>query len=80
MTSRYGKDLYDTAISDVVIGASVIFACRWRGRRADSVSSRSPVGAGSAGLSAAYSLAKERPNLRITILEAAVAPGGGACE
>lgn len=55
MTSRYGKDLYDTAISDVVI-----------------------VGAGSAGLSAAYSLAKERPNLRITILEAAVAPGGGA--
>ncbi|GAA5972716.1 hypothetical protein JCM8115_006370 [Rhodotorula mucilaginosa] len=55
MTSRYGKDLYDTAISDVVI-----------------------VGAGSAGLSAAYTLAKERPDLRITILEAAVAPGGGA--
>lgn len=36
------------------------------------------VGAGSAGLSCAYHLAKNRPDLNITILEAAVAPGGGA--
>ncbi|THH19199.1 hypothetical protein EW146_g1917 [Bondarzewia mesenterica] len=36
------------------------------------------VGAGSAGLSCAYHLAKSRPDLKITILEANVAPGGGA--
>lgn len=36
------------------------------------------VGAGSAGLSCAYHLAKTRPELKITILEANVAPGGGA--
>jgi thiamine thiazole synthase len=36
------------------------------------------VGAGSCGLSAAYCLAKERPDLRITIIEASVSPGGGA--
>ncbi|KAI5117321.1 hypothetical protein M0805_002336 [Coniferiporia weirii] len=36
------------------------------------------VGAGSAGLSCAYHLAKTRPELKITILEASVAPGGGA--
>ncbi|GAA6008460.1 thiamine thiazole synthase [Rhodotorula paludigena] len=36
------------------------------------------IGAGSAGLSAAYTLAKARPELKITILEAGVAPGGGA--
>jgi ribulose 1,5-bisphosphate synthetase/thiazole synthase len=36
------------------------------------------VGAGSAGLSAAYYLGKTRPDLRITIIEANVAPGGGA--
>jgi cysteine-dependent adenosine diphosphate thiazole synthase len=35
------------------------------------------VGAGSAGLSCAYQLAKTAPNLKITILEAGVAPGGG---
>ncbi|KDN47179.1 putative Thiamin biosynthetic enzyme [Tilletiaria anomala UBC 951] len=35
------------------------------------------IGAGSAGLSAAYRLGKSRPDLRITILESAVAPGGG---
>lgn len=35
------------------------------------------LGAGSAGLSCAYTLAKSRPDLRITILEASVAPGGG---
>ncbi len=35
------------------------------------------VGAGSAGLSCAYHLAKTRPDLKITILEASVAPGGG---
>lgn len=35
------------------------------------------LGAGSAGLSCAYTLAKRRPDLRITILEASVAPGGG---
>ncbi|ORY76506.1 Thi4 family-domain-containing protein [Leucosporidium creatinivorum] len=55
MTSRYMKDMYDHAVSDVVI-----------------------VGAGSAGLSCAYVLAKSRPELRISILEAGVAPGGGA--
>lgn len=36
------------------------------------------IGAGSAGLTCAYTLAKSRPDLRITILEASVAPGGGA--
>lgn len=36
------------------------------------------VGAGSCGLSAAYTLASARPDLRITIIEAGVAPGGGA--
>jgi thiamine thiazole synthase len=36
------------------------------------------VGAGSAGLTCAYKLAKERPELKITIIEAGVAPGGGA--
>ncbi|EKM51849.1 uncharacterized protein PHACADRAFT_177254 [Phanerochaete carnosa HHB-10118-sp] len=36
------------------------------------------VGAGSAGLSCAYHLAKSRPDLKITIIEAGVAPGGGA--
>lgn len=36
------------------------------------------VGAGSCGLSAAYCLAKARPDLKIAIIEAGVAPGGGA--
>ncbi|EPQ54603.1 Thi4-domain-containing protein [Gloeophyllum trabeum ATCC 11539] len=36
------------------------------------------IGAGSAGLSCAYHLAKTRPDLKITIIEAGVAPGGGA--
>ena len=36
------------------------------------------VGAGSAGLSCAYHLAKTRPDLKVTIIEAGVAPGGGA--
>lgn len=36
------------------------------------------VGAGSCGLSTAYTLATRRPDLRITIIEAGVAPGGGA--
>jgi len=36
------------------------------------------VGAGSCGLSTAYMLAKERPDLKIAIVEAGVAPGGGA--
>jgi thiamine thiazole synthase len=35
------------------------------------------VGAGSCGLSAAYVLAKQRPDLKIAIIEAAVSPGGG---
>ena len=35
------------------------------------------IGAGCAGLSCAY-LAKARPDLRVTILEANVAPGGNA--
>lgn len=36
------------------------------------------VGAGSCGLSAAYTLGTLRPDLRIAIVEAGVAPGGGA--
>ncbi|THZ93819.1 Thi4-domain-containing protein [Aureobasidium pullulans] len=36
------------------------------------------IGAGSCGLSAAYCLAKARPDLKIAIVEAGVAPGGGA--
>lgn len=36
------------------------------------------VGAGSCGLSAAYTLATLRPDLRIALVEAGVAPGGGA--
>ncbi|KAK6455685.1 Thi4 family-domain-containing protein [Scheffersomyces xylosifermentans] len=35
------------------------------------------IGAGSAGLSAAYVLAKNRPELKIAIIEASVSPGGG---
>lgn len=35
------------------------------------------IGAGSAGLSAAYILAKNRPELKIAIIEAGVSPGGG---
>lgn len=36
------------------------------------------VGAGSSGLSAAYVIAKNRPDLKIAIIESNVAPGGGA--
>ncbi|KAA8628571.1 hypothetical protein SMACR_06409 [Sordaria macrospora] len=36
------------------------------------------VGAGSCGLSCAYVLSTLRPDLRITMIEAGVAPGGGA--
>ncbi|KAH6629448.1 Thi4 family-domain-containing protein, partial [Boeremia exigua] len=36
------------------------------------------VGAGSCGLSAAFVLASKRPDLKIAIIEAGVAPGGGA--
>jgi thiamine thiazole synthase len=36
------------------------------------------IGAGSCGLSAAYMLGKQRPDLKIAIIEAGVAPGGGA--
>ncbi|PBK97414.1 thiazole biosynthetic enzyme [Armillaria gallica] len=36
------------------------------------------VGAGSAGLTCAYHLASTRPELKVTIIEANVAPGGGA--
>ncbi|KAM9886866.1 hypothetical protein OXX69_013561, partial [Metschnikowia pulcherrima] len=36
------------------------------------------VGAGSSGLSAAYVLAKNRPDLKIAIIEASVSPGGGS--
>lgn len=35
------------------------------------------VGAGSCGLSAAYTLSKARPDLKIAIVEASVSPGGG---
>merc|ERR1712113_1265270 len=36
------------------------------------------IGAGSCGLSTAYCLAKARPELKIAVIEAGVAPGGGA--
>jgi thiamine thiazole synthase len=36
------------------------------------------IGAGSCGLSAAYTLASKRPDLKIAMVEAGVAPGGGA--
>ncbi|KAK0487662.1 thiazole biosynthetic enzyme [Armillaria novae-zelandiae] len=36
------------------------------------------IGAGSAGLTCAYHLASTRPDLKVTIIEANVAPGGGA--
>lgn len=36
------------------------------------------IGAGSSGLSAAYVIAKNRPDLKIAIIESNVAPGGGA--
>lgn len=36
------------------------------------------IGAGSCGLSAAYTLGKVRPDLKIAVVEAGVAPGGGA--
>jgi thiamine thiazole synthase len=36
------------------------------------------VGCGSAGLSCAYTIARDRPDLMVTIIEAGVAPGGGA--
>jgi thiamine thiazole synthase len=36
------------------------------------------IGAGSSGLSTAFILARKRPDLRIAIIEASVAPGGGA--
>jgi len=36
------------------------------------------IGAGSCGLSTAYMLGKSRPDLKIAIIEAGVAPGGGA--
>ncbi|KAH7071896.1 Thi4 family-domain-containing protein [Paraphoma chrysanthemicola] len=36
------------------------------------------IGAGSCGLSAAYTLATKRPDLKIAMVEASVAPGGGA--
>lgn len=36
------------------------------------------IGAGSCGLSAAYTLASKHPDLKIAIIEAGVAPGGGA--
>jgi cysteine-dependent adenosine diphosphate thiazole synthase len=35
------------------------------------------VGAGSCGLSTAYTMAKARPDLKIAIIEASVSPGGG---
>ena len=55
MSTRYFNDMYDRAISDVLI-----------------------IGAGSAGLSCAFTIATERPDLKVTIVESAVAPGGGA--
>lgn len=36
------------------------------------------IGAGSCGLSTAYMLGKQRPDLKIAIIEAGVSPGGGA--
>lgn len=37
------------------------------------------VGAGSCGLSTAYTLAKARPDLKIAIIEASVSPGASNC-
>ena len=56
VTNRYFNQMYERAVSDVVI-----------------------VGAGSAGLSCAYHLATSRPDLKVTIIEAGVAPGEVAC-
>ncbi|KAJ3074460.1 thiamine metabolism- protein [Podochytrium sp. JEL0797] len=50
----------------------------WRDMDDAAVSDVVIVGAGSAGLSCAYTLAKADPSLKITIIEAGVAPGGGA--
>ncbi|PHH71944.1 hypothetical protein CDD80_4890 [Ophiocordyceps camponoti-rufipedis] len=36
------------------------------------------IGAGSCGLCAAYALGRERPDLKIALIEASVSPGGGA--
>lgn len=36
------------------------------------------IGAGSCGMSAAYMIGKARPDLKVAIVEAGVAPGGGA--
>ncbi|KAJ3179920.1 thiamine metabolism- protein [Irineochytrium annulatum] len=50
----------------------------WRDMDNSTVSDVIIVGAGSAGLSCAYTLAKSHPELKITIVESGVAPGGGA--
>ncbi|ORY28925.1 thiazole biosynthetic enzyme [Rhizoclosmatium globosum] len=50
----------------------------WRDMDDAAVSDVVIVGAGSAGLSCAYTLAKADPTLKVTIIEAGVAPGGGA--
>lgn len=86
MTSRYMKDMYDHAVSDVVVSSFPSFrpllspssALRMLLRCLLIYFALQIVGAGSAGLSCAYVLAKSRPELRISILEAGVAPGGGA--
>ncbi|KAJ3104420.1 thiamine metabolism- protein [Phlyctochytrium bullatum] len=50
----------------------------WRDMDEHAVSDVVIVGAGSAGLSCAYTLATAAPHLKITIIESGVAPGGGA--
>jgi len=75
MSRRYGDDLVNTAISDIVIGTFKTLPLH-RKSRPDSFSLS--VGCGSAGLSCAYTIASRRPDLKVTILEAGVAPGGGA--
>lgn len=72
MIKRHGEAMYESAISDVVIGASLL--C-FRGKNCSSrLLCDQTVGCGSAGLSCAYTIASRRPDLKVTIIEAGVAP------
>ena len=77
MTKRYMTDMMKTAISDVVIvgcGSAVIAFQSYHSSEEHSANfclSRCRL----QGLSCAYTLAKARPELVVTIIEAGVAPG-----
>lgn len=63
----------------ITTGPFLIRICRYFDQMYErAVSDVVIVGAGSAGLSCAYHLGTTRPDLKITIIEANVAPGGGA--